>query len=195
MFAWFNFAHHPLCKNYRNEVFSCNGYFLCKGCTEVYSSGIIIMLFVTLFNPFYSFSVFQFSIIALVTALPSFIGILIHFRRRIIKDFIRIDLGIGLGIAFGEFVIIPDLFSKILIFFILLFIYSFYKTSRSRQNIYHDSNLCSNCRQFNEYACNSYKQVFNTEREYSHLLSDFIQKRLTINKMESMGFDNQTQDD
>ena len=195
MFAWFNFAHHPLCKNYQNEVFSINGMYLCKGCTEVYSSSIFIIILVALFNPLNYLHDFQLLLIALITAIPSFIGNFIHFKRRIIKDIIRIDLGIGIGIGLSELVLISDLLSKLVVFCVLIVIYGLFTITRSGLNNSDNSELCSNCQQFNDQACEHYKQVFYTEREYSHVLSDFIQKNLTVNKIESFGFTNSMQDD
>ena len=188
MFAWFNFAHHPLCKNYNPEVFQINGMYFCKGCSEVYGSSFFVILFVAIFNPISYLTIDKLLIIAFITISPSLIGNFIHFKKRIVKDAIRIILGIGLGIGLSELVVVPDLVFKILIAIILLIFYYTFKFTHSRISLNYHSNLCPDCKQFNDHACKPYKQVFATEGEYSRLLSDFIQKRLTINKIESLGF-------
>ena len=195
MFAWFNFAHHPLCKNYNQEVFQINGMYVCKGCSEVYGFSFFVILLVAIFKPFSHFTITQLLIIAFITVSPSLIGNFIHFKKRIVKDAIRIILGIGLGIGLSELIVVADTIFKILIAIILLVFYFVFKFTRSSISSNYHHNLCPDCKQFNGHACNPYKQVFATEGEYSRLLSNFIQKRLTINKIQSVGFIKSMQDD
>ncbi len=195
MFAWFNFAHHPLCKNYKKEVITINGMYLCKGCTEVYSTGILTFLLVFLFNPLPPLNLVQLFLVGFIAVSPSILGNIIHFKHRIIKDIIRIMLGIGVGIALSEFLIIQDLVTKIGIVIIFLIIYYCFKFTRSKQIASYHNDLCPDCTQFNEHACEPYKRVFVTEREYSRVLSDFIQKRLSANQLQGMGFRTFNQDD
>ena len=185
MFAWFNFAHHPLCKNYNQEVFQINGMYLCKGCSEVYVSTFFVILLIAIFKTSYHLTLYQLLIIAFISVIPSLLGNFIHFTRRIVKDSIRIILGIGLGIGLSELVIVPHIVSKIILAIILLVVYFVFKFTRSHLIPNYHSNLCSDCEQFNDHACEPYKQVFATEGKYSRVISDFIQKRLTINKIES----------
>lgn len=195
MFAWFYFAHHPLCKNYRQEVIEIKGMYLCKGCTEVYSSSFFVIFLVAIFNPLSSLNLFQLLIIAFLSIIPAIIGNIIHFKRRVIKDIIRIILGVGIGIGLSELLLFSDLVTKVVIIIIFLLIYYLFKFTRSKKNIIYHDDLCSNCKQFTEQACESYKRVFVTEREYSRVISDFIQKRLSVNQIQSMGFKNFMQDD
>ena len=195
MFAWFYFSHHPLCKNYRHEVINVNGLYLCKGCTEVYGSSLFIILLVALFNPFHYLNILQLLIIAILAVLPSVIGNIIHFKKRIIKDAIRIILGIGWGIALSSLFFNPSLVVKIEVFFVMIVIYFIFKFTRTFRGLPYHDDLCENCMQFNEQACEPYKRVFVTEREYSRVLSDYIQERLSVNRIKGMGFNNFMQDD
>ena len=201
MFGWFSFAHHPLCKNYRPEVIGVNGVYLCKGCTEVYGTGIVIILLVFIFTTLQRFSIPELTVIAFTTLIPSVIGNFIHFKKRIIKDIIRIDLGIGFGVALSQLFYAEGLMTKIFVLALLIIAYFVFTSTRkyiiSKDN-YTNKNqlhLCPNCEQFNDQACENYKRVFKSEGVYSRIISDFIQKKLTLNQIQSMGFGNQTLND
>ena len=186
MFSWFSFSHHPLCKNFHSEVIPIKDIYLCKGCSEVYGFGFLTAIILFIINPSMNFA--QIFITLIISVIPSFIGNFIHFKKRIIKDAIRIILGFGLGIWISEVLIIPDFFEKFILKFIFVGIYILFKYSRSIQNVNSTLNLCSECHNFTENACPTYKKVFKTEGDYSRILSDYIQKKLTVNKMGRFGY-------
>lgn len=186
MFSWFYFAHHPLCKNYSDEVLKINDYYFCRGCSEVYGTALFIILFSFFLEPIKTLNIFQFILIGILSIIPSFIGNIIHFKHRLIKDILRIILGLGLGIGVFSIIILPDIISKLSILLFMAIMYFIFKISRSNQESY----LCPECTSFTDNACASYKRVFKTEGDYSRILSDYIQKRISLNKMAKFGFGN-----
>lgn len=201
MFGWFSFAHHPLCKNYRHEVINVHGTYLCKGCTEVYGSSFLTILLVVIFTALQRFTIPELALIAFLTLIPSVIGNFYHFKRRIFKDIIRIALGIGLGIALSQLFYAEGLVTKIVVLALLIIAYFAFTITRkyiiSKESFTNrgQMQLCSNCEQFNEQACENYKRVFKSEGAYSRIISDFIQKKLSANQIQSMGFAKQPLDE
>lgn len=195
MFGWFYFSHHPLCKNYGQEVFSINGMYICKGCTEVYAFTFITIVVVFILNLFHFLSVPILIVIALLSLAPSVIGNFYHFKVRIIKDFIRISLGIGIGIGLAQVIILPELIDKVLAVLVILLAYFTFRFTRTLPNNKQTIILCSNCEQFNDQSCENYKKVFKAEGDYSRIISDYIQKKLTENHNLQFGFIHEPNDD
>lgn len=194
MFSFFYFSHHPLCKNYRKEVFGIRGHYFCKGCSEVYGSVFLTIVLTFMVQSLQSFNLYSLLIIAILSILPSVIGNFYHFKIRIIKDFIRIILGIGLGIALSQVFFSPTLEGKIIVLVMILIAYFLFLFTRTRLTSQHQYHLCPNCEQFNDQACSNYRRVFNAEGQYSRIISDYIQKKISSGYMMNLGYQ-QTLDD
>lgn len=201
MFGWFSFSHHPLCKNFRHEVIHVNGVYLCKGCTEVYGSGLLTILLVVMLTALQRFTLPELVFLAFLTLLPSVIGNFHHFKQRIFKDIIRITLGVGLGIALSQLFYADGLITKFLVLILLILAYFAFIFTRKyiiSKEAFSDRgqiHLCPNCEQLNDQACENYKRAFNSEGAYSRIISDFIQKKLSTNQIQSMGFAKQSLDE
>ena len=190
MFLWFFFSHHPLCKNYNKEILKIHGYYICKGCTEVYTASFLSVLFLVVFNPLKELNLIQIFLIGFLSIIPSLIGNFYHFKTRLVKDLIRITLGIGLGVGIFSFFAIPDLISKVEILIFMFIVYYVFKLTRSDQI----GNLCPECSSFSPNACESFRKVFTAEGDYSRILSDYIQKKLTSSKFSEFGFKESIED-
>ncbi len=175
----FHFAHHPLCSNFRQEVFQVGNWFICRGCTWTYSSAFITLLVTLLLNPFSNFSPFEVFLIVLGVISPAWIGLLYTFHNRIIKDIIRISLGIGWGIALAELWLQPLWIDKIIIFLFLVIFLVIFQRMKCFQNSKGKTKLCKECSEFTEDACLNFKKQFEAERFYSNEISDFIQQKLS----------------
>lgn len=174
----FHFAHHPLCSDYRQEVFHIGSWFICRGCIWTYSSALITLLVTSLIDPFSNFSLFEVFLIVLGVISPAWIGLVHSFHSRMIKDVIRISLGVGWGIALAELWLVKLWIDKIIIFlFIIMFLVVFQRMKRL-QSSKNEMKLCKDCSELTENACLDFKKQFEAERLYSREISDLLQQKL-----------------
>ncbi|MFX0014783.1 MAG: hypothetical protein ACFFB2_00715 [Promethearchaeota archaeon] len=181
----FHFAHHPLCSNYKEEILHIGRWFICRGCIETYSSALVALIITVGFNPFYSFSLSEIFLIVLCITLPTWFGLFYSLQNRKLKDFIRISLGLGWGIALAEIWLQPLWIDKITIFFIMiifLFVFQKFRRIHTRKK---PVNLCVNCIEFNDDACLGFKAQFEAERLYSREISDFLQQKLSWDEIKA----------
>lgn len=136
---------------------------------------LLIMLFV---NPFISYSLGEKCLLVLIVSSSTWIGFFFEFNNRITKDFLRISLGLGWGIALGEFWLQPSWNDKFVILLFMVMFWLVFSKIRSFQTRKKNIILCKNCAELNDDACPDYKKKFETEREYSRELSDFLQQKL-----------------
>jgi hypothetical protein len=134
-----------------------------------------------LLDPFANFSLFEVFYIVLLVSSPTWFGFLFHVERRIVKDLLRISMGLGWGIALAELLLQPSWIDKIIIFLIIVGFLLIFQRLRKRQTRRSASLLCDNCRELNDNACSGYKYQYEAERLYSRELSDFLQQKLSWN--------------
>ncbi|MFX0212435.1 MAG: hypothetical protein ACFFDT_41055 [Candidatus Hodarchaeota archaeon] len=96
-----------------------------------------------------------------------------------VKDLLRISLGIGWGIALSELWLQPMWSNKIIILILMVIFLFVFQRIRRFQTSRRPIELCDNCRDFNDDTCIGYKSHFEAEHLYSKELSDFLQQSLT----------------
>lgn len=131
-----------------------------------------------LVNPLISFSLVEVFFLVLIVSSPTWIGFFFEVNNRIVKDFLRISLGLGWGIALGELLLQPSWSDKFVIFLIMIMFWYLFRKIRSYQTSKKAIILCENCDELNDDTCPDYKKKFEAEREYSRELSDFLQQKL-----------------
>lgn len=178
LFAPFWFSHHPQCDNFASEIISIGRYRLCRGCTAVYSSALITSLLVIMLRPFNAWPLEHVGLMVLLISSPTWLGVLVRFKQRWIKDLIRVSLGIGWGMALAEMVVRPQLIEKIIMLIAMIVFYQAFKWVRRQRHRHVEDLLCPNCRQLTEEACLGTKALLEAERQYSRELSDYLQKIL-----------------
>lgn len=174
----FYFSHHPLCKNYRQEIVKIGSWSICRGCLCVYSAMLLSLLITVFVNPFVSFSLDKKFFLVLIVSSPTWIGFIFEINNRIIKDFLRSSLGFGWGIALGELMLQPTWSNKLIIFLLMVIFLLVFRKLRSFQTSRKVFHLCENCTKLNINACSDYKKKFEAERQYSREISDFLQQKL-----------------
>jgi len=149
----YRLAHHPLCNNFEDHLYTIGKYKVCRGCMNFYSGmliGIIlapIAIFVLEINFWVAFATTN--ILYIFTPLSVVLN-----PPRIIKDFARLLLGIAMISSFLSIVLaIVRLFdglnfgaiAVIIITPTIYFTSRFYfRGLRDRRN----ENVCRNCEQF-----------------------------------------------
>lgn len=175
-FWWFTFSHHPICVNYQKEVFKIRHMFLCRGCTLFYLSFIISFIFLTVNDTLLEIDLINLFILTNILAFPSFFGSIIKTKYRLIKDIYRIFLGIAISVPFITITQSSALMEKLFILILMIFYFTAFKIIR--QNSSTDNLLCDNCTNNISIACSNYKKVFETQRDHSRVISDYIQNKL-----------------
>jgi len=175
-----HFAHHPLCNHFKQEILSFKilkkNFYICRGCFWVFLSTILSFSLSIIINPLRDLSTVEKIILVTLISSPTWIGFLFSFKRRILKDLLRISLGTGFGIALGELILTPNIILKILIFgfiFVFIWIFSYFRKrfSRGKSHI-----ICLGCNEMNIDICEGFKQQMDAQRQYSQELSDYIQE-------------------
>ncbi|MFX0124396.1 MAG: hypothetical protein ACFFAE_12210 [Candidatus Hodarchaeota archaeon] len=174
----FYFSHHPLCNNYRQEVLKIGAWYICRGCFCVYVSTLFSLLMTVFVDPFNTYSLSEVFFIVLIVSSPTWIAFLFNFQNRIIKDLIRISLGLGWGIALGELWLQPSWSDKFVIFLLMFIFWFIFRKSRNFQTRRKTIIMCQNCVDLNNKACLGYSKQIEAERLYSREVSDFLQQKL-----------------
>lgn len=173
--SWrFHFAHHPLCDNYRNQIFEINGIYLCQGCTLTYIGiflGLISSLLLNL-----DLSIIEWLIIGLGILVFLFIIEFLNISNRKIKRLIRFVTGIGLG-SFIWFLFSSTNFYVSLIAIIFTYLgYRVFKIIRSSQV---KEDKCLSCSEFNKgKICSGLALEAQVNREYSEYATNLLQDKL-----------------
>ncbi|MHA1992029.1 MAG: hypothetical protein ACW981_10715 [Candidatus Hodarchaeales archaeon] len=178
-FGWFIFSHHPLCTNFRKEVFKIKRFFFCRGCAFFYSSLFLSFIYLLANDNFIDIGLFNLFIITNILAFPSFFGLIIKTNFRLIKDIYRILLGVAVSIPFVTIIHARFLEEKIMILLLLFLYFITFKIVSQNSSI--NNFLCEDCDKFTENACINYRYVFESQREHSRVISDFLQKKLVNN--------------
>ena len=97
-------------------------------------------------------------------------------------------MGIGLGIAISQLYFYPTLEGKIFVLVLIILAYFTFIITRTYLSNQHQAHLCPDCEQFNDQACSNYRRVFNAEGQYSRIISDYIQKKLSTSYMMNLGY-------
>lgn len=178
LFLPFFFTHHPLCNDFKQEIFSLGTWRICRGCTFVYSSAIVAFLFVVWLNPFTTFSVIEIFGLVMGNTSPTWLALFHKFKHRVLKDIARITLGIGWGMAIGEVILRPILLEKLFFLLSIGLIYLVFRTLKHRQAHKHPDQVCINCQESTRTSCVGTEQLLEAERTFSREYSDYLQQNL-----------------
>lgn len=154
----YRLAHHPLCDKFENHVYTIKGYKICRGCTNLYSGmfvGLIAIPFITILLHLNYWAMF-----AVTWGLYLFtpLTIIIKFPR-IVKDFARFLLGIGLvsvttTVILGIIALIKySDYWGLIIAVISIIIYVVSKTSFTKIRERRNAEICLNCEYFRTPEC------------------------------------------
>ena len=145
LFLPFYLAHHPLCNDFKQEVFTLGTWRICHGCTFVYSSVLLTFLSILWINPFANLTIYEsFWLVIAITA-PTWLALFHKFKHRVLKDIARITLGIGWGIAGAEVVLRPILLEKLFFLLSIGLVYLVFRTLKHRQAHKYPDQVCINC--------------------------------------------------
>lgn len=178
LFIPFYFAHHPLCNDFKKEILAIRTWYICRGCTFVYSSALLTFLITIWINPFANLTIYEGFWFVLGITGPTWLALFHRFQHRWIKDIVRISLGIGWGIAVAELILRPIWLEKIIVLFIIGLIYIVFHTLKHRQAHKHPDHICENCQDINQPSCEGAEQILEAERKFSREYSDYLQQNL-----------------
>ena len=165
----YRLAHHPLCKEFEDHVYTINGKKVCRGCVNFYVGillGIIlapIVVFVLKINYWMAF--ISTNILFIFTPLSVILN-----PPRIIKDICRLFLGMAMTSAlltiilsivelFFGFKILPIVFGLLTII-----IYIISKRYFTRLRMKKNESICRSCEQFYLPRCDGMaKQIDESE--------------------------------
>jgi hypothetical protein len=173
--SWrFTFAHHPICASYKDHYWKIKGVYICQGCTLVYSSFFVALLFLLYFQ--ITLEQFHYLIVGVGVLIPIIIIELAKIEQRIIKRLTRILIGIGIGLFCSAFLLHDEFIVK-LIGFLIIFIgfFSFKQVRRSTRRE-DKCNLCSEYK--NNVICSGLRLEAEAMNKYSDYASDLLQDNL-----------------
>lgn len=171
----FYFAHHPLCETYQEEVIHWRNYYLCKGCFFGYlgillgiTVGIIDWLTINLIN---HLSISFLMLLIPTLLLPSFFSIFFKFPR-LIKNIIRLLMGIAIGMTVNIVLFFDSFLIKLIT--LSIFILGYFVFTRIRKRFKKD--LCQGCHFLNrEQVCPGFNPTLKYIREFEKYASEYIQ--------------------
>ncbi len=168
----FNWAHKPLCYNYREDVITLGHVHLCRSCLCAYL-GVLSGLTVPVILPeFFGGNSKVILIILMTLTLPlSHPFIYKHLHRRV-RDLLRFSLGMLLAI--GSWVALTTSFPLGLGALLLCFIvWKIYYKKRAIKKI----ELCLQCEEYSEnYICSGYIHQSQCIREYEEKATEYLLK-------------------
>ncbi len=173
--SWrFKFAHHPICTNYRTHFWKVGGLYLCQGCSLVYSSFLITLLFLIIFH------VILLPAQYLIVGMSLLVSILLiekyNANLRFIKRLARVGTGLGLGISFSAFLLYPDLFIKLGGLFVSLagfYLFNYIRRTKEKED------KCQTCADYQGHKiCYGLRLEAEAMRKYSEYASDLLQPSL-----------------
>lgn len=168
--SYFLWAHKPLCKLYREDVLKIKGIYLCRSCLFVYLGGVlglILALFLHLFQPGYSHAVL---IVLTFTVLPLSSPKFYKGLSRRWRDLIRLTAGILIIFIFST-VVEGHFFLVLIILLISSLFWKMYYRQRAKRKI----EFCSTCAEHATAGiCSGYQLQAASIREYEQEATDFI---------------------
>ena len=180
LFMPFYFAHHPLCNDFKKEILTIRTWYICRGCTFVYSSAILSFLITVWINPFANLTLYESFWFVLGITGPTWLALIHRFQHRWVKDIVRIALGIGWGIAGAELILRPNWLEKLIILLIIGLTYIVFRSLKHRQAHKHPDRECENCQNINinQPSCEGAEQLLEAERIFSREYSNYLQQNL-----------------
>jgi len=104
--AWRRFAHHPTCSVYKNHYYKIGKICLCVGCTSLYSSIIISLIFFLSFMNFFRLNPNYLAFTFVIGILGPFIHFAIRPKNKWLKTLFRVLAGLALGAYMGLIVLL-----------------------------------------------------------------------------------------
>ncbi len=173
LLSWrFLFAHHPLCDNYRDQVFLIFGVYLCQGCTLLYS-GFFLGLVFYLFIETSSLSFFHWFLIATLLVIPSFLTS--KTRIRFFKRSARLMNGAGFSTILLGATSLSSLTEKLLLIFYMMVLFLLFTLIRIKTSS--QGNLCSFCEEQNSPVCSGYKIQAKVEEKMDEYTINLLQSK------------------
>ncbi len=173
--SWrFKFAHHPVCVSYKDHYWNIKGVYICQGCTLVYSSFFVTLLFLFFFQT--TLEQYQYLIVGLGILIPVLIIELTKIEQRIIKRLSRILIGIGIGLFFSAFLLHTDIIVKVIGFLITVIGFISFKRVRRSTKREDKCNLCSEHK--SNVICSGLRLEAVAMKKYSDYASDLLQDKL-----------------
>ena len=171
----FIFAHHPLCKKYRNEYWKLGKYCFCRGCTGVYSGILVSIPFsIFIFQHFTGLSmlIFQLCLIPLTFIFQIF------KPPRLVKDFIRFSLGFAIGSLVLWILLSSAIFCiKLIALVCLILLWYIFRLFRLKLS----HSFCPNCTEYesteNGHVCSGMKYQYRRMLAFSKVASKYQLKR------------------
>lgn len=172
------FAHHPLCKTYKNHTYKVFGMYICKGCFHTYSafaSTSIITLILLLSNVEFISRLYS-SFYGLFLELFFLIPLLIDFFHiktpRKFKNIFRRMLGYSITTALFQIALSPW-WVKLTAFGIMVIAYIKLRSARKSKN----ASRCVGCKEENGVGvCSGFKLVVDQEKKFSREATEYIMK-------------------
>ena len=173
--SWrFKFAHHPVCVSYKDHYWNIKVVYICQGCTLVYSSFFVTLLFLFFFQT--TLEQYQYLIVGLGILIPVLIIELTKIEQRIIKRLSRILIGIGIGLFFSAFLLHTDIIVKVIGFLITVIGFISFKRVRRSTKREDKCNLCSEHK--SNVICSGLRLEAVAMKKYSDYASDLLQDKL-----------------
>lgn len=169
----FNWAHKPLCPQYREDVLHFGSVYLCRSCLLVYlgmaSSFCFIILFPTVWS---GSSPFLLALLLFVLLLSSAPGYYKGFSRAL-RDLLRFVLGLVLVLVFWQGFCGDWLFSSVAL---LACWGAWHLYSKSRES--RKLNVCYVCRDYSrERVCPGYAMQTTWIKEYQEEATEYLLQR------------------
>lgn len=187
-FSWrFKFAHHPVCTSYKDHYWKIKGVYICQGCTLVYASFFVSLLFLIFFQ--ITLGLFHYLIVGLCILIPILIIELTRIEQRIIKRLTRILIGIGIGVFFSAFLLHDEFIVKV--FGFLLTITGFFSFKRVRRSTKREDK-CKLCSEYkSNVICSGLRLEAEAMKKYSDYASDLLQDKLKEKYMSKLNIKNE----
>jgi hypothetical protein len=185
--SWrFTFAHHPICASYKDHYWKIQGVYICQGCTLVYSSFFVVLLFLLFFQ--LTLLPLHYLIVGIIILIPILLIELLKIDQRTIKRFTRAAIGIGLGFSLSAFFLHEEIIAKLL--GLLVTIFGFISFTRVRNTAKREDkcNLCSEYK--SNVICSGLRLEAEAMNKYSDYASDLLQGKLKEKYMSKLNIRN-----
>ncbi|MHA2363212.1 MAG: hypothetical protein ACXAC7_04595 [Candidatus Hodarchaeales archaeon] len=136
-------------------------------------------------NPFIHMTLVEGFFLIIGITSPTWLALFYNLKHRLAKDVVRVTLGIGWGIAVAEVILRPVWNDKIIILLCISISYLIFRKLKHRQTHKNPVQVCLNCQAFNEQVCQGTQNLNVAERQYSRELSDYLQKHLKWEDLQS----------
>ena len=130
--AWRRFAHHPVCSAYKNHYYTLGKLKLCVGCTSLYSTILVSMIFFFSFMNFFRQNPYTLAITFVIGITAPFIHFAIRPKNKWIKTIFRVFAGIGIGAYVGLMILIGVWWLILIMFLLLIGSFSLYGMMRGK---------------------------------------------------------------